>query len=432
MQDEQNAVAAEVAEAAEQPLPPEFHNWKRRVAMFLTGQTISLFGSSLVQFAIIWYITLTTQSGAMITIATICGFAPQVAVSLFSGVWADRFSRKKLIMGADAMVASATLILAIFMLTGHNDFWLIFMVTAVRSLGSGIQTPAVSAVVPQIVPPNKILRIGGINSSLMSVTFLISPAVSGAILSVAPIESTLFIDVFTAVIGITILATLKIPLHKKALEKQKGGYFDDLKAGVSYVWHSGFLRAFFIYFALFMFFVVPAAQLTPLMVTRTFGDYILKTFGTQEWGLALTEVAFSAGSVAGGVLISIWGGFKNRTRTVALSAILFGILTALLGLAAGFVIFLVFMVLAGVTMPLFNTPAMALLQEQLDPDIQGRVFGLVQIAMTAMMPLGMLVFGPLADVVPIQSLFVVTGIIFAIVGVTTIFNKHFKRGVITD
>ena len=88
-------------------------SWKNTAARFLTAQTISLFGSSLVQYAIVWYITLSTSSGRMLTISTVCGFAPQIAISLFAGVWIDRYDRKSLIMLSDTIIALSTLILAI-------------------------------------------------------------------------------------------------------------------------------------------------------------------------------------------------------------------------------------------------------------------------------------------------------------------------------
>ncbi|HBU11364.1 MAG TPA: MFS transporter [Clostridiales bacterium] len=407
-----------------QETPPEFKHWKRRTALFLSGQTISIFGSALVQFAIIWYITLSTQSGGMITAATVCGFAPQVVISLFAGVWADRYNRKALIIAADTMTAAATLVLALLFLAGYKDYWIIFIVISVRSLGQGIQTPAVNALLPQIVPPEKLIRIGGINGSLQSIMFLLAPAASGAILGFASIESTFFIDVTTAVAGILILSLLRVPLHKKALEKQKGGYFADLKAGISYVVKSKFLRTFMLYYALFMFLVVPAAMLSPLMVTRTFGDDV--------WRLSLTEILFSAGSIGGGLVISAWGGFKNRTRTIAMATIPFGLTTVFMGIVPGFTVFLVMMVIAGFSMPFFSTPAMVLLQEQVEQDMQGRMFSLVQIVMSGIVPLGMMFFGPLADSVRIDTLFVVTGILFVLTGTTVFFNKHFKRGLITD
>ena len=103
-------------------------HWKRKITLFLTAQTISLFGSSLVQYAIIWYITLTTTSGVMMTISTVCGFLPQMAISLFAGVWIDRYSRKKMIMLADGMIAIATLLLAVMFLMGYNNIWLLYLI----------------------------------------------------------------------------------------------------------------------------------------------------------------------------------------------------------------------------------------------------------------------------------------------------------------
>lgn len=401
-----------------------FAHWKSKTALFLSGQTVSLFGSSLVQFAIIWYITLSTNSGEMMTIASACGFAPQVVISLFSGVWADRFNRKLLIIGADALVATATFVLALFFLSGHNDLWMTFLVSGIRSVGAGIQAPAVSAMLPQIVPQEKLTRVGGINGSLQSLMFVLSPAAAGALLSFTELENTFFIDVSTAAVAITIMIFLKVPLHAKAKLKQKGGYFDDLKAGLKYVAGSGFFRSYFIFYAIFFFLIVPAAQLTPLMAARSFGN--------EFWRLSVMESIFAAGGVLGGIAISMWGGFKNRMHTIGLCCILFGTLTMFIGIIPGFAAFLVLMFLTGSTVPLFTTPSMVLLQEQVDPNMQGRVFSLTQITMTAMMPIGMSFFGPLADQVRIETLMVITGICGAIAGVLVFFNKHFKRGLITD
>ncbi len=105
------------------------NNWKTKIILFLTAQTISLFGSSLVQYAIIWYITLTTSSGMMLTISTVCGFLPQIAISLFAGVWIDRYDRKKMIMLSDGVIAIATLVLAVLFLTGYKSIWLLFYST---------------------------------------------------------------------------------------------------------------------------------------------------------------------------------------------------------------------------------------------------------------------------------------------------------------
>ena len=170
-------------------------NWKKNIIRFLTAQTISLLGSSIVQYSIIWYITISTSSGSMLTIATVCGFLPQVIISLFAGVWIDRYDRKKMIILSDLMIAIMTLILAVSFLSGYKNLWLLFIVLIVRSFGTGIQTPAVNAIIPQIVPNEQLMRINGINSTLYSLMMFVSPAVSGAVLSILSLEATLFIDI---------------------------------------------------------------------------------------------------------------------------------------------------------------------------------------------------------------------------------------------
>lgn len=143
------------------------YKWKSHIARFLSAQTISLLGSSIVQYAIIWYIiTLTTSSGKMITLSTLCGFLPQILISLFAGVWIDRYSRKGIVMITDCLIASATLILAIFFLTGHKNIELLLAVLAIRSAGTGIQTPAVNTIIPQVVPQKHLMQVNGINSSI--------------------------------------------------------------------------------------------------------------------------------------------------------------------------------------------------------------------------------------------------------------------------
>jgi MFS transporter, DHA3 family, macrolide efflux protein len=197
------------------------NSWKKNIILFLGSQTISLFGSSLVQYAIMWHITLTTQSGVMMTLSIVCGFVPTFFLSPIAGVWADRYNRKVLIILSDSMIAISTLILAILFLNGYDSLWLLFVMSAVRAIGAGIQTPAVGAILPQLVPEEKLTKVNGINGSIQALIMLLSPIASGALLSMATIETIFFIDVVTAAIAVMILLVfLKIPVHMKALNKQ--------------------------------------------------------------------------------------------------------------------------------------------------------------------------------------------------------------------
>lgn len=402
----------------EETTPAGYTGWKRKTALFLAGQTASLFGTSLVAYAIIWYITLETQSGAMIALSTVCSFAPQVAVSLFAGVWADRFDRRKIIIASDALVAAATLALALLFLTGRGEMWMLFAAAGVRSLGSGLQGPAVSAMVPQIVPKEQLMRVNGIASTIQSLVMLVSPAASGALYALARMEYIFFIDVGTAAVAIGILLCLRIPPHAKAAEAQEKGYFDDLREGFAYVRRSPFVKSLLRFFALFMFFIVPAAVLTPLMVTRAFGP--------EVWRLTAIEMLFSLGSVLGGAVVAAWGGFKNRAATLALACALFGALTVALGFAAWFWLLLAVMLLMGLLLPFFNTACVVMLQERVEAGMQGRVFSFVNIVMTAAMPFGTFAFGPVADIVKIEALLVITGAVLAALGVWVWKDVHLR------
>lgn len=378
-------------------------SWKRKFILFLSTQTISLFGTSLVQYAIMWHITLVTKSGIMMTIYIICGFLPTFFLSPFAGVWADRFHRKKIIILSDSFIAIVTLILALLYLSGIDAIWILFVVVVMRAIGTGIQTPAVSAVLPQIVPEEHLTKANGANTSIQSLVMLISPMVSAALLTLSTIEIIFFIDVFTAAIAVlTLLFFLRIPVHAKALEQRTVGYFSDLKQGFSYIRTHAYLKNFFLFMALFVFMSAPVAFLTPLQVTRSFGDDV--------WRLTAIEIVFSVGMMAGGGLIAAWGGFKNRIHTMTFACIGMGIGTLLLGVVPLFWIYLAFMGFIGIMMPVFNTPATVLLQEKVEPDFLGRVFGVMGMIMSSTMPLGMLVFGPIADVVEIEWLLLITGL----------------------
>ncbi|MCE3198838.1 MFS transporter [Paenibacillus sonchi] len=384
-------------------------NWKKNIVLFLTSQTVSLFGSSLVQYAILWYITLNTQSGLMMTISIICGFVPTFLLSPFAGVWADRYSRKLLIILSDFCIAAATLVLALLFLMGYDEMWLLFVVSAVRALGTAVQTPAVGAMLPQLVPEEHLTKVNGTNGSIQALIMLLSPMLSGALLTVASIEVIFFIDVITAALAVAaMLLFVKVPLHAKAAGEQTLSYFNDMRLGFSYIKQHNYIRTFFMFMAFFLVLAAPVAFLTPLQVTRTFGDDI--------WRLTAIEIAFSIGMMLGGLILAGWQGFRNRVYTMTMSSLAIGVFTFALGVIPVFWIYLLFMGLVGLAMPFFNTPSTVLLQEKVEPDYLGRVFGVLGMISSSMMPLGMLIFGPLADVVKIEWMLMLTGLLMFIQG----------------
>lgn len=405
-------------------------NWKKNIALFMAGQGVSLFGSMLVHYAVMWHITLKTQSGLMMTLITVAGALPMFFISPFGGVWADRYNKKHIINIADAIIAVVTLIMAVVFSLGFDYTVLLLICLAVRAFGQGVQMPAVNALIPNIVPQEHLTRVNGINGSIQSIVMFTSPMVGGALLAIAPIHTLMFIDVVTAIIGISILLLfVKTPTRLQKKEHNAGAkqYFLEIGEGIKYVGKQSFLKKFLLLSALFNIMVAPAAVLTPLQVARDWGDGIWNVFGGISFGseqrLASVEVVYFIGMMLGGLVMGLWSGFKNKSHTMAFSTFLLGIGAIGLGLITNFWIYLLCMGLIGLVMNLFNPPMMATLQTNVDGAFMGRVFSVLTMMSSVMMPLGMVLWGPLADVVAIDWLLIGTGAVVFLMGFIFMFDK---------
>jgi DHA3 family macrolide efflux protein-like MFS transporter len=333
-------------------------------------------------------------------------------ISPFGGVWADRFNKKNIINMADGAVAGASLIVAAFLFFGIDHVGILLACSIVRSLGQGVQLPAVGAFIPQIVPQEQLSGINGIQGSIQSVSMLAAPMASGALMTFAPLETLFLVDALTAAVGISILLFLvKTPPAGSETKTGHRGidYFHDLKEGLRYIRKRGFVFRLIVLSIFFFIAVSPTAFLTTLQVTRD--------FGADVWRLTAIEIVFLTGMIAGGLLIGAWGGFRNRIYTMALSCTLCGIEAVGLGLAPNFSLYLAIMGIMGLTMPLYNTPLMTLLQIKVESAYMGRVLAVFNMVSSIMMPTGMVLFGPLADVVSIDSILIVTGAIIVVLGV---------------
>lgn len=393
------------------------NNYKKKAALFLTSQGITLFGSSLVQFAMIWYVTMQTSSGVWVSAMTVAAYLPQFLISFFSGVWADRYSRKKLIILSDALIAMATLMLAVLfpLIPGGTPGLLsLVAISAIRSVGTGIQTPAVNAAIPQLVPEDKLMKFNGINSTIQSLVQFAAPAAAGAILSWGTLRAALMIDIATAIVGIGILLAVAIPFEKK---ENTPSMLTEMKIGIVYAVKEAFIGRLLLVFGLFIFLCVPAGFMATLFVNRYYGD--------TYWYMTLVEVIGFIGMTAGGILIGMWGGFKNRMKTLVVGLIAFGTLAIGMGAVDNFVVYLILMALYGVALTMVQTASTTLLQEQSSTEMQGRVFGLFGAMYSGFLPLGMAVFGPLADVICLRLLMIASGVLLLAMSVIILSGRKF-------
>lgn len=383
--------------------------WRKNAVAYIVSQGITLLGSSIVQMAIIWQVAMKTSSGFWVTLLTLSSMVPQTILSFFGGVWADRYSRKKIIILADGGIAVITLILALVFMFGitENILPLLVLASALRSLGTGIQTPAVNAVIPQIVPQEHLMRYNGINSGMMSIVQFAAPAAAGLLLSFSSFYTVLFLDVLTAVLGILLLLMVRVPRKQDRAYEQEGRFFKEMKAGVAYAGKNRSIRRVLCIFGAFILLSIPSGFLAVLMVERSFGDNYIY--------LTVSEMAGFAGMVLSGILLGVWGGLKNRNKMLALGLLCYGVFSLAVGFSGVFWLFSAFMFLMSFSITVVQSSATTILQESVPEEKQGRIFGLFGAMYSGFMPIGMAVFGPLADVFKIQYMIIVCGCLIVVV-----------------
>ncbi len=384
--------------------------WKRNTVLFLVSQCMTLFGSMIVQMAIIWYVTLKTSSGGWVAAFTVCSYLPQFLISFFAGVWADRYSHKKLIVLADAVITLATLIMFFVMPAISSDSVLLsalLVMSMIRSLGAGVQTPAVNAVIPRLVPEEHLMRYNGINATMQSVVQFAAPAVAGAVLSMGTFRSTLLIDIATALLGIGLLSCVLLPRTEASSEHVS--VFSEIKAGIRYSFADKLIGKILVVYGLLILLSVPAGFMAALLVSRMYGDVY--------WYLTAVELAGFAGMTVGGVLMGVWGGFKSRVKTFTVGLLILSIMTIGMGVSPYFILYLVMMFIYSIALTMIQTATTTIIQKKAESSMQGRVFGLMGAMYSGFLPVGMAIFGPLADMMPLQWIMVGCGIALVFVTV---------------
>ncbi len=398
--------------------PPIPDNWFARFFTIWTGQALSLFGSALVQFALVWWLTQKTGSATTLTTAFLIAMLPQIVLGPFAGALVDRWNRRIIMISADATIALFSLLLAWLFATGRVEVWHIYAIMAIRSLGGAFHFPAMSASTPLMVPGEQLTRVNGLNQTLQGINGLIAPPVGALLLGFFQTQVVLLVDVGTAAMAILPLLFIPIPQPERDEESTqtvKPTLFNDIGVALRYIRSWPGLVAI-LAMALFLnFLLVPSGALLPLLVTEHFRK------GAIELGFL--ESAQGFGLIAGGVILSIWGGFKRKIATSITGIIGLGLGIMLVGLAPANLFYLAIAgtVILGFMIPITNGPIGAILQSVIRPDMQGRIMSLVNSAATAISPLGLLLAGPLSDWLGIRVWFWAGGLICLSIGIAAFF-----------
>ena len=381
------------------------------------GQAFSLFGSRLVQFSLVWWLTKASSSASVLAFASIMAILPQVLVGPFAGTLIDRWNRRIVLMVSDGSIALAIVALALLYAQGSVQIWHIYAVMFVRSVGGAFQWPAMQASNTLMVPKKHLSRVSGLNQAIQGLANIIAPPLGALLIELLPIQSILAIDVSTAILAIGPLFFIRIPqpLHSNKLDDQSS-VLTDLREGLRYIRDWKGVLMIVVMAMVINLLTNPAFSLTPILVTNHFSG------GALEF--AWLQSASGIGIVLGGFTLGIWGGSKRRVKTALLALIFIGVSITVIGLTpkTAFMLAVGAIFSFGFTNAIANGSFFAVLQATVPVEMQGRVFTLVMSGVMLMSPLGLAIAGPVADVFGVQIWFVIAGVVVALMGLGAFFN----------
>ncbi len=381
-----------------------------------SGQALSLLGSRIAQFALVWWLTDTTGSATVLATASLTAFIPEIFLTPLAGVYVDRWSRRVVMIIADSLIALVSLWLAVMFWTGNVQVWHIYVIMLARSIGGSFHWPAMQASTSLMVPKEQLTRVSGMNQVLSGALGIAGPPLGALLMDLLPLHGVMFVDVITAVFAVAPLVFIHIPQPERKASRDEAGkpasIWTDMREGLRYVW--GWKGMLFVIGLMFFFKIAlsPAFALLPLLVKQHFGQNAAQ--------FSFFEAILGGGAVLGGGLLSIWGGFKRKIVTSLVATIVFSLGFLGLGFAPSsmFWIALVSAFVMGFTLPMINGPFMAIMQSSVTPEMQGRVFTLTVSLLNLSSPFGLVVAGPLSDWVGLQVWYVAAGVLCIVLGLT--------------
>ncbi len=401
------------------PTVPE--RWAPRFFTIWAGQAFSLIGSALVQFALVWWMTSQTGSATVLATATLFALLPQIILGPFVGALVDRWNRRLIMILADSGIALATGVLIYLFATDQIQVWHVYVILLIRSLGGAFHGPAMTASTSLMVPPQHLARLAGLNQTLQGLISIFAPPLGAMLIGLLPLEGVMAIDIGTAALAVLPLLFIPIPRPPRQTAQDNGtavktSYWQDLAQGFRYVVKWPGLLGLILMAMLLNFLLVPSSSFMPLVVTQIFNKGVVE--------LGWTETLFGVGMIVGGLTLGAWGGFKRKIITSLAGIIGISLGVILIGVAPGNMFFLLLVAnfILGVTQVFANGPLGAIFQSTIEHDMQGRVFSLINAGATAMMPLSLMVAGPMSDWLGMRIWYLIGGGLCILVTIIAFFT----------
>lgn len=384
-------------------------NWKAGFFTIAIGQTVSLIGSSAVQFAMIWWMAKETSSPIVLSLAGLVAFLPQIVLGPFAGVWIDRMKRKYVVIGADLFMGAVAAIFAGCFAVMNPPVWTACLVLGVRAVGNVFHQPAIQAVIPQLVPNEELVKANGWSQFMQSGAFMLGPVIGALMFGALPMEVILLTDLLGAIAASTTVAVTKIPESGDT-----GVRYPDFKAefqeGIEVYRKDRKLLCLLMAATLSMVCFLPLSSLYPLMSSAYF--QVSAFYG------GLVEFMYAFGMMLSALIIGMVTKGNNKLQQgwlglagLAVTTLICGVLPSNM---TSFWIFAVVCGLMGACANIYGIPVMAYMQGTIEPDKLGRAFSLLGTVMSLAMPLGLLVAGPCAEQFGVNAWFLISGIVMSL------------------
>lgn len=403
-------------------------NWKRVFAIIWTGQFLSILTSSIVNFAIILWLSLETGSAEVLAFATMAALLPQSVLGLFTGIFIDRWKRKRVMIMADSFIAFCTLILAVLFYFDLAKISHIYVLLALRSVGSAFHMPAMQASVPLLAPKSELMRIAGINQVIQSVCNIAGPALAGLFITMMKMTNILLLDVAGAAFACLSLCFVFIPDPSHEERNSELHLWREAKEAIMEVRNQYGLSWLFLLSILATFVIMPVSVLFPLMT--------LNHFAGNAFQVSLVEVSWGGGALLAGALLGLKKYRWNEILLINGMYIALGLTFLFSGLlpVSGFIWFAVLTALGGVCGSLYFATFTTVIQSRIDPGVMGRVFSFYMSFSMLPSMIGLLSTGFLADSIGLGNTFIISGGFLCLIGIISFFipslislKESFKR-----
>jgi DHA3 family macrolide efflux protein-like MFS transporter len=358
-------------------------------AVIWAGQVISALGSYLTGFALGVWIYQQTGSATLFALISLATTVPAILLSPFAGALVDRWDRRWAMIVSDGGAAAATLVLALLIWRGRLELWHIYVLMTVISSFSSLSWPAFTAAITMLVPSRHLGRASGMTQMGDAGAQILSPLIAGELLVSIGRQGVVLTDFVSYLFAIVALLVVRIPRPAATTEKarERSSLLSEARLGWTFIRQRPGLLSLLLLLAI--------TNTGSGLIQVLLAPMVLSFASPDLLGRVLTTAGF--GVLAGGLLMSVWGGPRRRVAGILGFLLLQGLILPIGGLRASILLIATGAFVYMFAIPIINGASQALWQVKVAPDVQGRVFAMRRMVALSTLPLAYLIAGPLAD-----------------------------------